>query len=64
MKCNQAPTIISNNNIPLNTLPFHNCDKPTFPTMPSRCDSSDCYKANDDSKWKIFKNALAYFTFE
>ena len=33
-------------------------------TMPSECDSSDCYKEHDDSKWKIFKKGLAYFTFE
>ena len=49
------------NNISLNTLSFHNCDEQT---APSKCDSSGYYKAHDDSKLKIFKKGLAYFTFE
>ena len=48
---NPGPTTVTNNSIPLNTLPFHNCGEPT---MPSECYSLGCYKAHDNSKWKIF----------
>ena len=34
---NPGPTTVSNNNIPLNALPFYNYDEPI---MPSECDSS------------------------
>ena len=39
-------TVNDNNSIPLNTLPFHNCNEPTI----CEYDSSNCYKAHDDSK--------------
>ena len=37
----QGPTTVTNNSIPLNTLPFHNCGEPT---MPSECNNLGCYK--------------------
>ena len=43
---NPGPTTVNNNIAPFNTLPFHNCDNPT---MPSECNSSDCFKAHDKS---------------
>ena len=49
---NPGPTTVTNNSIPLNTLPFHNHGEPT---MPSECNSLGRYKAHDNSKWKIFK---------
>ena len=48
---NLGPTTVTNNSIPLNTLPFHNSGEPT---VPFECNSLGCYKANDHSKWKIF----------
>ena len=47
-----GPTIVTNTSIPLNILPFHNCN---VPTMSSECNSSCCCKAHDNSKWNIFK---------
>ena len=49
---NLGPTAVTNNSIPLNTLPFHNCGEPT---MPPECNSLGCYKVHDNSKWKISK---------
>ena len=50
-------TTVTNNSIPLNTLPFHDCGEPT---MPSECNSSGCYKAHENSKWNIFKTKGLY----
>ena len=41
---NLRGTTVTNNSIPLNTLPFHNHDEPT---MPSEWNSLGCYKAHD-----------------
>ena len=49
---NPGPTTVTNNSIPLNTLPFHNCGEPT---IPSECNSYGCYKGHCNSKWKFFK---------
>ena len=49
---NSGPTTVTNNIIPLNNLPFHNHGEPF---MTSGCNSLGCYKAHDNSKWKIFK---------
>ena len=50
---NLGPTTVTNNSIPLNTLPFHNCGEIT-PTMSSESNSLGCCKGHDSSKWKIF----------
>ena len=42
-----GPTKINNNKVPLNTLPFNDCNEPT---MQFECDSSDCKKEHDDAK--------------
>ena len=48
---NPGPNTVAHNSIPLNTQPMHNHGEPT---MPSECNSLGCYKAHDNSKWKIF----------
>ena len=59
---NPGPNTVTNNSIPLNILPFHNCGEPT---MPSKCNSSGCYIVHDNFKLKIFKKKGFYFsTFE
>ena len=52
MLSDPVPTIVTNNSVHLNIRPIHNCGEPT---MPSKCNSSGCYKAHDNSKWKHFK---------
>ena len=47
-----SPITVNNNSIPLNTLPFRNCSEPA---MSFECNSSGCYKAHDNSKYKTFK---------
>ena len=48
---NPGPTTVTNNSIPLSTLPFRTCGEPT---MPSKVKSLGCCKAHNNSKWKIF----------
>ena len=49
---NPGPTTVTNNGIPLNTLPFYKCGEPN---MLSERDRSVCSRAQDNSKLKIFE---------
>lgn len=51
-----GPTIVNNNKISLNILPFYNYDEPTMPFKGN--------KKHDYSKWNILKKELACFAFE
>ena len=48
--------LVNNKNIPVNIIPFYNCDEMA---MPSKCDSSDCCNKHDDSNGKISKKKNA-----
>ena len=47
---NPGPTTENNDEISLSTVSFYNCDEPN---IPSECDSSDCNKEHNNSKWNI-----------
>lgn len=52
VKVNLGWNAVTNCSIPLNTTPFYNWRETT---MPCKCNSSGCYKAYDNTKWKIFQ---------
>ena len=58
LNINPGPANVSNTSIPLNTLPFDNCDELN---MPSEHSSSDSCKAHNDSKWIIFEKRAYIF---